>query len=121
MAKGTCKPQSYIPLIRTQVGAWTSSDIDQVNIFALHLANTFQPNYIISTLPLEITTPTNPQIRLIALKEIKIVIKKQLNPRKTPGGDLIIVQVLQELPCKVIVMLTYLFTAAVRLAHVSPD
>ncbi len=49
-------------------------------------------------------------------KEIKTTIDK-LNPKKAPGQDQITVRILQELPRKAIVMLTYIFNAAIRLCH----
>ena len=46
------------------------------------------------------------------------MISKKLNPRKAPSHDQITARILQELPCKGLIMLTYLYNAILRLRYI---
>uniref|UniRef100_A0A1Y1JXT3 Reverse transcriptase domain-containing protein n=2 Tax=Photinus pyralis TaxID=7054 RepID=A0A1Y1JXT3_PHOPY len=57
-------------------------------------------------------TPIKPLTPKEIAKEIKL-----LNPKKSPGSDLVTAKMLKELPRKGIVMLTYIFNAIIRLGY----
>ena len=59
-------------------------------------------------------------IKKVTLKELKREIKYNLNPKKSPGFDLITGHVLKMLPTKGLLMLLMLINATIRLMHV-PD
>ena len=118
VAKATRRPPVYIPPIRMMNGGWARDNQAKADTFALHLADTFQPNNITTNV-----TPTinyehkNIGIKYFSPREISAAIKK-LNPCKAPGFDLITARILKELPRKGIVMLTYLFNATLRLKYI---
>ena len=120
VAKATRKSPSYVPPLRTPT-SWARSDDHKAETFADHLENTFQPNDIHSDI-----TPTTELhdeshlIKFFSPNEVKAVIKK-LNPKKAPGHDLLSARMLKELPRKAVVMITYLFNAALRLRHIPSD
>jgi hypothetical protein len=58
------------------------------------------------------------QIPPITPKEILNAIKKNINPKKAPGFDLITGEILKQIPKKAIVKLTYLYNTAFRLKYV---
>jgi len=59
-------------------------------------------------------------MKKVTLKELKREIKRNLNPKKSPGFDLITGRVLKMLPTKGLQMLLILINATIRLTHV-PD
>lgn len=121
VAKASKKPPSYVPPLRKHDGSWARDDLDRAETFASHLLATFQPN--------DITTDINPviehgdgdnEIKPFSPGEVKHLIKS-LNPRKAPGADLITARILQEVPGKGIVLLTYLFNTALRLRYIPTE
>ena len=58
-------------------------------------------------------------IPFVTPKEVASEIKNNLNPKKSPGFDLITGEIMKQLPRKGILMLTYLINASFRLQHVS--
>jgi len=60
----------------------------------------------------------NEEIKLATTTEVKNEIKNNINPKKSPGFDLITGEVLQQLPKKAIVKITNLINAAFRLKSV---
>ncbi|KAF7278534.1 hypothetical protein GWI33_008238 [Rhynchophorus ferrugineus] len=63
----------------------------------------------------------NSTIELVTPKELTKVIKTDINPRKSPGYDLITGELLQKLPRKAIIKLTNLINTAFRLCFNVPD
>jgi len=90
-------------------------------VFAVHLSKVFEPH------PREITideerkllTDTNTSAQMVVpvmpftVNEVRTAIR-MLNPKKTPGYDLITCQVLQKLPEKGIRFITQLCNAVLR-------
>lgn len=118
IARSTKRPKEYTPPIRRPDGTWARSNADRAETFACHLENTFQPNNINTDIKPDLQCIEGPHIKMITPGEIRAVIKKKLNPKKAPGHDLITARMLQELPQKGIVMITYLYNAILRLRYV---
>lgn len=66
---------------------------------------------------LEAPTQMNLPIEPVTTNEIKYIVKNNLNQRKSSGYDLITGNVLQELPGKAFIMLTFIFNAILRLEY----
>jgi hypothetical protein len=104
------RPITSIPPIRKTDRTWARSSTDKVAVFAEHLVEVFSPpqqqtndadiedilqaSYQLSY-PIKAFSPTE------VLQEIKL-----LNPRKAPEYDLIVGDILKNLPCKIVVLLT---------------
>ena len=56
-------------------------------------------------------------MRNFKYKEVETVIKKEINPKKAPGFDLITGKILEELPEKCIQKLTHIFNAVLRVEY----
>jgi hypothetical protein len=115
--------KSSTPL-RTYQGTWTWSDIEEVNTFAEHLANVFQPHPSEHFLVAEealihyIETPYQLDHRFNRLLRSEAhAVAKNLNSKKSPGYDLITGKILQELPVVVIQYLTQIFNAVMLTGH----
>lgn len=119
------QPQQHIPPIRKSDGHWARNNEEKAEVFAEHFERVFQPypsetsdeenNNILSYL--ESPLQMNRTITKFSILEVKTVIKRELNPKKAPGYDLITGKVLQELPDKGIRFLTYLFNAILRTGY----
>jgi hypothetical protein len=59
----------------------------------------------------------NEEILSVTSKEVANEIKRDINPRKAPGFDLITGEILKQLPRKGVVKLTHLINAAFRLKY----
>lgn len=106
-------------------GTLAFSDIDKANTFGKHLSEIFTPhhditpepshlkqitNFLISPLPMSLPTKhTSPN-------EIKNLIQK-LKIKKSPGHDQITNKILQHLPKKSIILLTYIFNSMLRMSY----
>ncbi|KAH8343604.1 hypothetical protein KR067_004073, partial [Drosophila pandora] len=111
-------PKETVMPIRNPTGGWARSDADRASTFANHLKNIFQPNPATSAFTLP-TLPYEPQLQHEPIEfrpnEIANIIKNQLNPKKSPGCDLITPKMIIELPyCAVC---TQLFNAIAKLGH----
>ena len=87
--------------------------------FANYLETVFQPNVaeqdeILS----EVSRQDEMEIPITTTMEVENEISKNINPKKTLSFDLIIGQVLKELPRKTLVKLVNLIDAAFRLKYV---
>lgn len=94
--------------------------IKKKQIFTEHLEETFKP-FLTQTADENVTSNIRNniiEISQVSLKELKQVIKSNLSAKKSPGYDLIIGQVLKELPNKALVMLLQLINAVLRLKYV---
>ena len=81
-------------------------------------AKNLKPNQIQSDVTLGFSeNHWSANIPLITPKEVADEIRTNLNSKKAPGFDLITGEVLKQLPKKGIVMLTYIFNAALRLRY----
>lgn len=112
------------PPLRKEDNSWAITDTDKSNILAQHLKNCFCPhdiqpspsqleiveNFLESPLPMSLPAKaTSPE-------EINNVIKK-IPIKKSPGNDLITNFIVKNLPRKVIIYLSHLFNALLRLSY----
>lgn len=118
VARATRKPPGYNPPLRRPNNTWARSDNERAETYAEHLEQTFQPNDLASDVLPDIKLTKEKEVDWFTPKEIKNMISKKLNPKKAPGHDHISARILQELPRKGLVMLTYLYNAALRLRYV---
>jgi len=105
-------------------GSLASSDADKAELLKIHLAETFSPHTEIQTpqntklvkqyldSPLPFYLPT----KSFTPNDVKYAIQKY-SLKKSPGYDLITAEVARCLPKRVIVLLTVLFNAALRLTY----
>jgi hypothetical protein len=112
------------PPLRDQTGSWIVTDTDKAFHFANHLSNVFKPhpdifnaNHIQEVTDTLVTPlPPSPPVRHITPAEVREEII-HLARRKSPGYDLITAEVLQQLPRKGLVFLTYLFNSIIRIGY----
>jgi hypothetical protein len=107
------------PPLRTPQGTWASSNVGKALAFAKHLANVFQPHpsenqpeeeealMQLRETPFQLEPPIN-RLKQAEVQEII----SSLNPKKSPGYDLITGQILKELPSIGIKYLTQMFNSA---------
>jgi len=107
------------PPIKNMDGSWARNNGQKVLRFAEHLENIFQPNTTERTevLP-DVIRQDSVEIPLTSPAEVKREIKTNINPKMSPGFDLITGQILKELPRKSLVKLTNLINASFRLKYV---
>lgn len=115
--------QEHIPPIRKPDRNWARDDQEKADTFAEHLANVFQPfpreiteeedDVIVKALdiPHQLATP----IKSIKINEVRTTIAKNVNPKKSPGYDLISGVIIKQLPEKALRCLTYIYNAILRL------
>ena len=105
--------------IRDPNGNWTRSNEEKANCFAKHLSNVFQPNDATNNFILP-EVVVNGQENQVAIKisslEVVDAIQK-LNPKKSPGHDLITPKMLIELPRVAQALLSELFNAILKLNY----
>jgi hypothetical protein len=118
------KPITKSSPLRTAQRTWAHSDFEKANTFAEHLANVVQPHPSenshveeeVLTRFLETHYQLDPPLNHLLHTEVHVVVKK-LNPKKSPGYDLIMGKILQELPAVGIQYLTQLFNAVMLTGH----
>lgn len=118
--KGLKRPKTQATPIKKVDTGWARSDQEKAEIFAEHLQETFKP-FSRQSADENIELPPrvdNMEIKQVTAKELKQLIKSNLNNKRTPGYDLITGQVLKELPKKALYKLFYLINAAFRLKYV---
>lgn len=120
--KKLTKKITPVPPILLENNDWARTDQQKVDAFADLLEDTFKPNTNNCPDPTatEFINRDNKPIKKVTLKELKREIKYNLNPKKSPGFDLITGRVLKMLPTKGLQMLLILINATIRLTHV-PD
>lgn len=118
LTKRIKKPPEYVPPIRKNDGNWARSESDKAEAFANTLEMVFKPHDIWSDLQPEIKYNKGREVKLFTPREIATEIATNLNPRKAPGLDRITGHALKELPCKGLVLLTYIFNSVLRLQHI---
>lgn len=119
------QPQQPIPPIRSSSGQWAKTNKAKADLFAHHLETVFVENerevpaaeeeHI--HLTLNATHQLELPIKKFTYSDVKSVIKRDLNPKKAPGYDLITGQVLKELPEKGFKFLTQLFNSILRTSY----
>lgn len=108
--------------LRNADGNWARTDMEKATTFSEHLVNVFTPHPYEGTsdhaedIAEFLDSPNNidEQINKFTKTEIINLIRK-LNPKKSPGYDLITNRILQELPDSGIIFLMSLFNAMTRL------
>ncbi|XKL68896.1 hypothetical protein PGB90_006665 [Kerria lacca] len=89
---------------------------EKVTVLANHLEVVFQPNEISTDIQPIITQTAGPAIKPITPQEIRIIFRK-LKPHKAPDLDQITAKIITECPRKVVVFLTYILNASIRLRY----
>lgn len=116
------RPTVQAPPIKKQTtGEWVRTNQEKADVFADYLANIFTPNPgEPNEEPLEEIPLCEPEtyIPLVTVKEVQRTIQKEINPKKAPGYDLITGQILKYLPRKIVVKITQIINAAIKLRHV---
>lgn len=118
------KPAQRREPIKTEAGDWIRTDEEKARTFKEHLCEVFTPytdNQDLDHLRhveqvVNCPLPMSLDINYITVKEVKFQIKK-LNARKSPGPDGITARAIKNLPHKVVVLLTYIFNAILRLGY----
>jgi hypothetical protein len=103
------------PPLRTPQGIWARHNAENAHAFAKHLEQVFQPHPLENTPEeliqlLETPYQIEPPIKRLKKTEVQEIINS-LNPKKSPGYDLIIGKILKELPTIGIQYLAQLFNA----------
>lgn len=111
-----------IPPIRKANGEWAKTDKEKADLFANHLSDVFKPyesnldetriNEFLES-PGQMDLPIKP----VSVKELTDLLKHQPSKRKSPGFDLISLEVLKELPPKGLRYLCQLINAIFRLCY----
>jgi hypothetical protein len=111
------RPVVHIPTIRKEDGSWARDDEQKAELFADYLEQIFKPNEQQSRNKDElILSEENEEIPSVKPKEVANEIKRNINPRKAPGFDLITGEIPKQLPRKG-VKLTHLINASFRLKY----
>ncbi len=113
------RPNIQNPPIKKENGDWARDNLSKAETFAEHLERTFHPNETDS--PQDLVAEDNTdrtKIRAVSPGEVRSEIQRHMNPKKAPGYELITAKILKELPRKAIVLITYIFNAALRLKYV---
>ena len=105
--------------VRKTDGKWAKNNEQKAQQFAQHLEQIFQPlgSQEQKAMITEDIVQENEEIKLATI-EVKNVINNNINAKKAPEFDLITGEVLQQLPRKVIVKITNLINATLRLKYV---
>lgn len=107
-------------------GTWIRDTQAKVDTFAKHLANVFKPWPIPTAgddqteIETHINTPFQMElpIKKFKIREIIQTIQKHINPKKSPGFDLITGRILHELSPKCLKLITMIFNAVLRTKYV---
>jgi hypothetical protein len=115
--------QPCLPL-RCENGSWVKSDAEKAELFASHLEETFTPNDVAPDVdfsqaleenlvaPLQLSLPPRP----FTLAQIKQEIQ-HLPPKKSPGYDLITMDILGQLPQSGLRFLQLIFNGILRAGY----
>lgn len=117
--------QKSNPPIKKLDGSWTINNQDKATLFAEHLVTVFKPwpiptttehaneieNFVNSPFQMELP------LKKFKTKEIKNIIRSQINPKKAPGFDLITGRILHELSTKCLKLLTRIYNAILRIKY----
>ena len=119
------RPKQFSPPIKTDTNTWARTNHEKAEIFAKHLKKTFIPfpqtcsNLENSEIESFLDSPLqlSPPIPFFSSKEIEKQLKNESNKKKSPGYDLITVELLKKLPRKGIILLTEIFNAILRVRY----
>lgn len=112
-----------ISAVRSADGTWARTSEEKANAFANHLSEVFKPYpseiNIAEERELQNTIETPFQMDLplknFTIGDVRSIIHFEINPKKSPGFDLITGKILQELPEKAVKFIVLLFNAILRI------
>ena len=115
------RPQHHMPPIRINHNTWARTDKQKAMAFAEHLASVFQP-FPSQLSVMEEETINNdlnaPNWMALPMKEIRINeakhIQHKINPKKSPGYDLITGKILKKLSQKGLRTITQIYNAILQ-------
>ena len=122
--KKALKDKSSYPPLKKFDNSWAVDDLEKAEIFKTHLTDVFKPHETIDnqdfsndieeflSASLQLTLPP----KSFSPAEVQYCIST-FPKRKSPGFDLISFDIAKNLPKKTIILLTYIFNAALRLAY----
>lgn len=113
------RPQSVNPPLRYSNGQWARSNEEKANLFAEHLAKVFEPHPQQYGANLSPSTEdvTVQQATQFKVRDVKCIIKNNVNPKKAPGFDLITGKMIKELPESVLRLITFIANAIMRIGY----
>lgn len=119
------QPQQQVSAIRLADGNWARTSEEKANAFAHHLSEVFKPypaeNTTEEELQLQhfIETPFQMDLPLknFTIGDVKSVIELEINPKKSPGFDLITGKILKELPEQALRVILFIFNAILRIGY----
>lgn len=117
------QPIQHIPSIRAN-NEWARNAKQKADLFANHLAKVFTPHTSTNNVDLDdinkfLDSPFQMELPMknFKIREIKSIIKSEINAKKAPGFDLITGKILKELPDVCLKLITMLFNAIIRLSY----
>lgn len=119
------RPQLSNPPIRASNGRWAKSNNEKATVFAKYLEEVFQPHAQNNNsdaedniqLYLEYPYQLEAPLEKFTAKQVFNKIQTDMNPKKSPGFDLITARILKELPKKGVQYLTQIFNAILRTGY----
>lgn len=124
--KGLKRPHNHVPPMRNASGQYVRSNEEKAKLFGDHLCSVFQPFPPDNDADmdeqtniqqfLEVPCQMAMPIKAISPSEIKFALRN-IKKNKAPGYDMITGKILQELPDKGILLITYIFNAMLRLTY----
>lgn len=115
------RPIIQSPPLKDSEGQWIRDNSNKCQVFAKYLSEIFNPNEPdLNEQPLTQIQyqEENYCIPCVTVREVQRTIDKEINPKKSPGYDLITGQVLREFPRKACVRITQIINAAFKLQYV---
>lgn len=109
------KPVKHVAPLRNSDGTWDRNNQQKADVFGLHLEQIFQPHdssHLRSTVTEELSISDSLAIPYTSPYEIK---KVSISSIKSPGFDLIIGNILKQLPKKALIKISHLINASFRL------
>ncbi|VVC38285.1 Ankyrin repeat-containing domain,Reverse transcriptase domain [Cinara cedri] len=115
------RPRVQVSSIRKEDGTRARSEQEKTEIYAQNLERVFLPHDIDSELDIvqcQQLSVTREKIKHFTPLEVASVIDDNLNPQKEPGYEEINPKILQELPKKAIIHLTYIYNDILRWEYI---
>lgn len=113
------RPQVVNPPLRYANGHWARSNSEKANLFAEHLANVFKPHpgYHGDNLTVDNQSEINHPIVRFKVREVKDIIQNNINPKKSPGFDLVTAKMVMEVPENTVRLITHIANAIMRIGY----